>query len=113
GRYTPKGSHIEITAHIQPGSVLIRIADNGPGLPPGTEQRVFDKFFRGTGSAAPDQRRGVGLGLTICQSILEAHGGKIEARNCPEGGAEFLLTMPCREQPPKVALDESTATTGA
>jgi two-component system sensor histidine kinase KdpD len=111
-RYTPKGSHIEISARAQPGSVFIRVADNGPGLPPGTEQRVFEKFFRGNREVGPDQSRGVGLGLTICQSILEAHGGKIEARNRPEGGAEFVLTLPCREQPPKVALEESSSATG-
>src|SRR5262249_8081140 len=103
-RYTPKGSRIQITAQTQPGSGVIRSADDGPGLPPGTEERVFEKFFRGAKGSPPDRTRGVGLGLAICQSIIEIHGGKIEAHNRPEGGAEFVLTLPCREQPPKVAL---------
>jgi two-component system sensor histidine kinase KdpD len=111
-RYTPKGSRLEITAREQPGVVVICLADNGPGLPHGTEKRVFEKFFRATSGVAPDQRRGVGLGLTICQSIMEAHRGAIEARNRPEGGAEFTLTLPMREQPPKVALEDSMAATG-
>jgi two-component system sensor histidine kinase KdpD len=111
-RYTPKGSHIEIRAHTEPGRVVIGVADDGPGLPPGMEQRVFEKFVRGSSSIGPDQGRGVGLGLTICRSIAEVHGGKIEARNRPQGGAEFLLTLPCREQPPTVVLDEASAPAG-
>ncbi len=118
-RYTPKGSVIEITARTltAPGAVgstitgvCIQVADSGPGLPPGTESRIFEKFFRGVSERTPDQRRGVGLGLAICRSILEAHGGKIEARNRSGRGAEFLLTLPCREPAPQVALDEAAAT---
>lgn len=104
-RYTPPHSKIEITAQQQPNQVLIRVADNGPGLPAGSEGRVFDKFFRGTADSPTDRRRGVGLGLTICQSIMEVHGGRITARNRPEGGAEFILTLPCREPAPSVPLD--------
>ncbi len=119
-RYTPKGSAIEITAQTltsaspqgreEARGICIRVADNGPGLPPGTESRVFEKFFRGASDRTPDQRRGVGLGLAICRSILEAHGGKIEARNRTRGGTEFLLTLPCSEPAPQVAIDEAAAT---
>ncbi len=85
-RYTPAGSRIDITARALGRRVEIRIADNGPGLPPGSETRIFEKFYRGTTSPA-DGRRGVGLGLTICQAILLAHGGAISAHNRLEGGA--------------------------
>lgn len=106
-RYTPPGSRIDITARALGRRVEIRIADNGPGLPPGTEQRIFEKFFRGNVSA--DGRRGVGLGLTICQAIILAHGGSIRAHNRPEGGAEFIIEMPCEQHAPSVRLDEAVA----
>jgi two-component system sensor histidine kinase KdpD len=104
-RYTPPDSRIEITARPEAKRVEIRVADTGPGLPPGNETRIFDKFFRGSTSPA-DGRRGVGLGLAICKGIIEAHGGRISARNRPGGGAEFVLSLPCADTAPRVALDE-------
>jgi two-component system sensor histidine kinase KdpD len=104
-RYTPADSQIEIGANRKNGSIEIRVADCGPGLPPGSEARVFQKFYRGTTSTA-DGRRGVGLGLAICQAVIQAHGGQIAARNRPTGGAEFTITLPCPEVAPQVVLDE-------
>jgi two-component system sensor histidine kinase KdpD len=103
-RYTPTGSRIEVSARAAADRVELRVADNGPGLPPGSEARVFEKFFRGT-APAPDGRRGVGLGLAICQAIAQAHGGRIAAVNRPGGGAEFCITLPCRGPAPEVARD--------
>lgn len=111
-RYTPAGSDIEIKAVAKDKRAEIRIADNGPGLPTGSEEKVFDKFFRGS-TVAPDGRRGVGLGLAICQAIVEAHGGKITAANRPQGGAEFVVTLPCTETPPRVDVELSTAASNA
>jgi two-component system sensor histidine kinase KdpD len=105
-RYTPDGSRLEIAAEKKADAVAVHVRDNGPGLPKGAEGRVFEKFFRGVAPGTPDQRRGVGLGLTICDGIMRAHGGTIEARNRPEGGAEFLLTLPCREASPQVPVEE-------
>jgi two-component system sensor histidine kinase KdpD len=104
-RYTPAGSAIEIAARASEKRVEIRVADTGPGLPSGTESRVFEKFFRGS-TVTDDGRRGAGLGLAICQAIIEAHGGRISARNRPAGGAEFIISLPCEETAPRVALDE-------
>src|SRR6476619_4377035 len=84
-RYTPPGGPVEIAAREAGTSVEIRIADHGPGLPPGAEERVFEKFYRGT-TARPDGRRGVGLGLAIGRGIVEAHGGRVVARTRPGGG---------------------------
>ncbi|HEY2826591.1 MAG TPA: sensor histidine kinase KdpD [Pirellulales bacterium] len=105
-RYTPAETEIEITAKSIGNRVEIHFADNGPGLPPGTETKVFDKFFRAT-SATPDGRRGVGLGLAICQGIIQAHGGRITAANRPTGGAEFVISLPCKQQSPTAAMTQS------
>ena len=93
-RYSPPGSPIEISATHAGGRAVIRVVDHGPGLPAGSETRVFDKFFRG-GAPVADGRRGMGLGLTICRAIVDAHGGKIRAANLPQGGAEFVIELPC------------------
>ena len=78
------------------------MADEGPGLPPGEEERVFDKFHRGASEAA---QSGVGLGLSICKAIVEAHGGEISAENLPAGGAVFRFTLPLDEEPPEVGRE--------
>jgi len=104
-RYTPTGSHIELSAEHRGNTLEIRVADNGPGLPPGSEAKVLEKFFRAP-PAIGDNRRGVGLGLAICQAIVRAHGGKLIARNRPQGGAEFVIELRLDQKPPTVVLDE-------
>ena len=90
-KYTPAGSTIEISATASDQEVTVEVADHGPGISPGDEKKIFEKFYRGklAGSAS-----GVGLGLTICRAIVEAHGGKIWAENRPGGGASFRFTLP-------------------
>jgi two-component system, OmpR family, sensor histidine kinase KdpD len=107
-RYTPIGSQIEITAIAKSRNAEIRVTDNGPGLPPGSEDKIFDKFFRGS-MVAPDGRRGVGLGLAICRAIVEALGGQISARNRSQGGAEFIVSLPRDEPPPEVVIEPEGA----
>ena len=97
--YSPAGSPIEITARSATQEVIVEVADRGPGLPPGAEKRVFEKFFR---AARGDSRRGIGLGLAICRGIIEAHGGRITASNRPGGGACFTFTLPLAGDPPQV-----------
>jgi two-component system sensor histidine kinase KdpD len=89
-KYTPGGTPVNISGRVQDRELLVAIADRGPGLPPGQEERVFEKFYQ----AAPGSARGAGLGLTICRSIVEFHGGRIWAANRPEGGAVFSFTIP-------------------
>ncbi len=101
-KYTPSGTAIELSAYASRSEVMIEVADHGPGLPPGTEQLVFDKFYR----AQPDSVRGAGLGLAICQSIIKAHGGRIWAENRSEGGAVFRFTLPLEGEPPEVKTDD-------
>jgi two-component system sensor histidine kinase KdpD len=89
-KYTPAGTPLEILGRVQEQEIVVAVADRGPGLPAGQEERIFEKFYQ----AAPGSARGAGLGLTICRSIIEAHGGQIRAANRPEGGAVFSFTIP-------------------
>jgi two-component system sensor histidine kinase KdpD len=97
-KYTPPESPIEIAARVEGDGVTVEVADRGPGLPPGEERRVFDKFYRGRAVAD----RGVGLGLAICQGIVEAHGGRIWAENRPGGGVAFRFTLAGKDPPPRM-----------
>jgi two-component system, OmpR family, sensor histidine kinase KdpD len=97
--HTPPNSAIEISARLTQQDVIVEVADRGPGLPAGTERRVFDKFFR---AGKGESRRGIGLGLAISRGIVEAHGGKISAENRQGGGAVFRFTLPRTAQPPAV-----------
>jgi len=96
-KYTPAGSHITIAAkRIAEQWLEIAVEDNGPGIPNNQEQHIFDKF---TSFAAQQNTYGAGLGLTICRAIVEAHGGKIAARNREVGGARFSFTLPVAKHP--------------
>jgi two-component system, OmpR family, sensor histidine kinase KdpD len=94
-KYTPGGSPLRIMATSTGEAITVEVADHGPGLPRGEEDRVFEKFYR----AIPGGR-GAGLGLAICQGIVKAHGGNIWAQNLPEGGVAFLFTLPLAGKPP-------------
>lgn len=95
-KYSPEDRPITLRACRSNGEVVVEVADQGPGLPPGAEAKVFDKFYQ----AAPGSHRGVGLGLSICRSIVEIHGGRMEAANRPEGGAVFRFSLPLGENAP-------------
>jgi two-component system sensor histidine kinase KdpD len=96
-KYSPADSTIELRASGSPGEVLIEISDRGPGIPPGEEQRIFEKFVR-----LPDGKRasGSGLGLSVCRAILRAHGGSVLAENRLGGGATFRMRLPVTLTPP-------------
>ena len=94
--HTPVGSGVDISMNLTPAQQFqITVRDHGPGLPPGEEDRVFDKFYRAPG-AKPG---GTGLGLAISQGLLHALHGSISARNHPAGGAEFTFTLLVATQP--------------
>jgi two-component system sensor histidine kinase KdpD len=96
-KYSPAGTAIEIRAASGPGEVIVTIADQGPGIPPGQEQRVFEKFYQ---AADPGRTGGVGLGLAVCRAALDAHGGRIWVENLAEGGAAFRFALPVQGTPP-------------
>jgi two-component system sensor histidine kinase KdpD len=102
-KYTPPGSPIALTAWATEEAVTVEVADQGPGLPPGEEQRIFDKFYR---VQRPPMPSGSGLGLTICRGLVEAHGGQMWAENRPGGGTVLRFTLPLTGTTPSVALEE-------
>jgi two-component system sensor histidine kinase KdpD len=101
-KYTPAGSPVEIIATATDQAITVEVADRGPGVPAGQEQKVFEKFYRGQ----PGDGRGAGLGLAICQGVVRAHGGRIWAQNLPGGGVAFLFTIPLTEAPPVKSIHE-------
>jgi two-component system sensor histidine kinase KdpD len=103
-KYTPPGSSIVIYAVQRGEFVRVMVYDNGPGLPRGREEAIFEKFTRGEKESA---KPGVGLGLAICRAIVEAHGGSIGAANSPLGGAAVVFTLPVGT-PPQVPEIEET-----
>ena len=103
-KYTPAGSKIAIAAELHGAWVNVMVYDNGPGLPQGREEAVFEKFTRGERESA---KPGVGLGLAICRAIVEAHGGRIEACASPAGGAAFVFSLPLGTPPAMHDLDDN------
>jgi len=98
-KHTPAGAPIDIVCRVEGKTLQVEVADRGPGLLPGQEEKIFEKFYQ----AWPGRTRGAGLGLTICRSVIEAHGGRIWAENRPGGGAVFRFNLPLAEESP---LDE-------
>jgi len=100
-KYTPAKSGVEVRGRTNDDGIVVEVMDHGPGIPTGTEQRIFEKFFRGPQARAG----GVGLGLAICRGIVEAHGGRLCAENRPEGGATFRIELPIVGTAPPIPLE--------
>jgi two-component system, OmpR family, sensor histidine kinase KdpD len=97
GKYTPAHARVTVVARAEDGELRVAVCDDGPGLPAGREDALFEKFVRGRQESSI---AGVGLGLAICRAIVEAHGGRMQARNLPDAGACFEFTLPLGEPPP-------------
>lgn len=95
-KYTPKRSHIILSAEKQENMVCIRIADDGPGISDEAKKHLFDMFYT-AGIGKPDSRRGLGLGLSLCKSIVDAHGGTISVTDNVPQGSVFCFTLPLEE----------------
>ncbi len=100
-KYTPLGTPLDLYASIKGDNLQIELADRGPGITSGEEKRIFEKFVRGSVS-----RGGIGLGLTICKAIIDAHGGSIWAENRPGGGAVFRFTLPITGKPELLEMED-------
>ncbi|MBZ5676530.1 MAG: DUF4118 domain-containing protein [Acidobacteriia bacterium] len=89
-KYTPPGTPLELAAFKEEGAVIIEVRDRGPGIPPGEEELIFEKFYRGKSKNI----RGAGLGLPICRAIIQAHRGTIQALPREGGGTTFRISLP-------------------
>lgn len=95
-KYTPAGSTIEISMKKEGKWIAVSVSDNGPGIPDAQKPHIFDMFYSGANRIA-DSRRSMGLGLSLCKSIVTAHGGRIDVGDNQPAGAVFTFTLPARE----------------
>ena len=92
-KHTPEGTAIRIRARADGPWVRLEVADNGPGISKAEQNRIFD-MFHSAAIKKGDGRRGLGLGLALCRSIVQAHGGSIEVFDNKPHGAVFSMTLP-------------------
>ena len=95
-KYTSSNSQIKIITEQDEKMVRISVADNGNGISDEQKERVFDMFYTGTNKIA-DCRRSIGLGLSLCKAIINAHGGEISISDNKPHGAVFTFTLPIGE----------------
>ena len=95
-KYTPVGSHIGIGTRKRGGWLEVSVSDDGPGIPDAQKERIFDMFYSGANQIA-DSRRSLGLGLSLCRSIVTAHGGTITVSDNRPKGTVFTFTLPAGE----------------
>jgi len=87
-RHGGKGSTVAVTVRVADGSLVVRVADTGPGIAPADLPKIFDRFYKRSGST------GSGLGLTIARSLVRAHGGSISAESTLDSGTSITITVP-------------------
>ena len=90
-KFTQQGGAVEVLSFVENGSLVVAIADNGPGIPAEDLPRIYDRFFRGDQSRSTP---GNGLGLSLVQSIVHAHGGEISVSSVVNGGTQAKLSLP-------------------
>jgi signal transduction histidine kinase len=94
--HTPAGTPVTVSVRGDGDSALLEVSDRGPGVPPGLRERVFERFARGGGDAAPSG--GSGLGLAIVRAVAEGHGGTVAVDDAEGGGARFTVRIPARSR---------------
>ena len=107
-KYTPAGGLVEIGCETSGENVLITIRDNGMGVPPGEQNRIWDRLYRSDTSRS---QRGLGLGLSLVKAVVEAHAGSISLKSEPGRGSEFTVTLAAAK--PEVVAAAGLATTAA
>jgi PAS domain S-box-containing protein len=91
-KYSPRSEPIEVTMGNQNGCVVITVRDHGPGVPDTEFAMIYERFYRSAGTAKATS--GAGIGLAVCQRLMESQGGTIQTRNSEGGGLEVTLTLP-------------------
>jgi two-component system OmpR family sensor kinase len=114
-RHTPEGTAVEVAVGVEPSpqrgaqdgrpvaegqaSAVLEVRDHGPGLPPDEAGTVFERFYRVDSSRRRGNGGGSGLGLSIVAAVTAAHGGTVDVRTTPGGGATFRVTLPLAVHP--------------
>ena len=101
GKYSPPASQIDVSTRVVGGEVVVSVSDEGVGLAPGEEERIFDRFYR---VEAPDRPIGSGIGLAIARGFIDAHGGRIWAERNRESGITVRFSLPISERPPAISV---------
>jgi two-component system sensor histidine kinase KdpD len=104
-KHTPPSASVVVGVERRGETIVVEVRDDGPGIPEGAEERIFEKFERGASAASV----GAGLGLAICRGIVHAHGGTIVAKNRREGGLSVEVTLPVVAGPPSLEPAEESA----
>jgi signal transduction histidine kinase len=97
-KYTPKGGRVDVTCKAQTDTVVIRVSDNGIGIPAEEQNLIWQRLFRGR--QARETEKGLGLGLNIVQVIIAAHGGSVILESATGKGTTFTVTLPRTLKPP-------------
>jgi PAS domain S-box-containing protein len=92
-KYSPEGGTITVQGRRKKGQILFQVSDEGIGIPPGELERIFERFYR-VENDVTQKVGGAGLGLAVCQGIIQAHGGRIWAESSPGVGSTFFLSLP-------------------
>jgi signal transduction histidine kinase len=95
-KYTPEGGEITIEMEMQEDQEILRITDNGPGVPPADQPHIFEKFYRA--SNVPKGVGGSGLGLAIVKSIVDSHQGRIWVESLLGQGSTFTVVLPLTQK---------------
>jgi two-component system OmpR family sensor kinase len=96
--HTPSGTPVEVSVSQDSGNVIVSVRDHGPGLPDGSTERLFDRFWRAE-RGRERGKAGSGLGLAIVSGVVKAHDGRVSAQNAPGGGAVFTVRLPASSPP--------------
>ena len=92
-KYTPDSGEVIVRCSCDDDWIRIDVQDNGPGIPPDEQQKVFDKFFRGSGAVDSDER-GNGLGLAFTREVVRMHGGEVDFQSKIGEGSTFTMRLP-------------------
>ena len=104
-KFSPDAAPIEVRARPSGDTVLLEVADRGPGVPDAERLRVFERFHQGT-AATGSSYGGTGLGLAICRAVATSHGGTCWVEDREGGGARFVIALPRSEEPPRDPIEE-------
>jgi signal transduction histidine kinase len=93
-KFTPPGGSVTINSSASDGVLIVKVSDNGTGIPPEDQQRIFERFYQADRSRRGGSGRGIGLGLPIARQIVLSHGGDIQVESSPAKGSTFIVKLP-------------------